>query len=260
MTHFSYTIPLDMLLRLWDHTFLSGWPGVYRISVALLQVMEEALLVMDLDDLAKMMRSFRQGQSNVLSQSMAVEDVLRRADNVIVTEPVLQQLQENFALEMISAAEVAIAAAVHEEEEREKEREREREKEKAAKAAEDGFFERLSSMSRTVNDTMEGVVDGLASNGNGATNGASSSSASAASLASASSGVGTKTLGALSGREASNWLLRYGDTLQGSTALEMLRIRDELKDLEIMIDHDKQSIQEKIVRILFCFSSFLSLG
>merc|ERR1711871_1666555 len=56
MTHFSYMIPLDMLLRLWDYTFLMGWSGIYRISIALLMAMEERLLVFDLDDLGKAMR------------------------------------------------------------------------------------------------------------------------------------------------------------------------------------------------------------
>ena len=31
MTHFSYTLPLKLLLRLWDYTFLAGWPGIYRV-------------------------------------------------------------------------------------------------------------------------------------------------------------------------------------------------------------------------------------
>ncbi len=232
MTHFSYMIPLDMLLRLWDYTFLMGWPGIYRIAIALLMAMEEMLLAFDLDDLGKAMRHLRAGTNNVLMDNLELEDILRRANDVVVTEGVLQQLQENFALEMISAAEVSMAAAIHEEEEQEKARNKDLmiQGEKSAFVPEDGgLLGTLSAMKQTVNGRVEEELRAL-------------SSASAP-----SSGVGNKMLGVLSGREASNWLLRYGDTLEGAKALEMLRIRDELKDMEVQIDLDKQSIQEKIV-------------
>lgn len=233
MTHFSYTIPLNMLLRLWDYTLLLGWPGVYRVTIALLMAMEEQLLEFDLDDLGKAMRNFRTGTSNVLVKHLVLEDVLERAKGVMVTEGVLQQLQENFALEMISAAEVAMAAALHEAEEKEKVRKLEEEarndKSTAEQSGDGGLLGTLSAMKRTVNGRVEDELKAMSAS------------------SSAPSGVSGKSLGALSGREASNWLLRYGDTLEGAKALEMLRIRDELKGLEVQIDMDKQNIQEKIV-------------
>ena len=49
---------------------------------------------------------------------------------------------------------------------------------------------------------------------------------------SVSARVRGSTLGALSGREATNWLLRYGQTLRVNQAQEMITVRDELKQLE----------------------------
>ena len=233
MTHFSYTIPLHMLLRLYDYTFLLGWPGVYRVSIALLMAMEEQLLAFDLDDLGKAMRNFRTGTSNMLVKHLGLWRTYWSAPRGSWSQRVLQQLQENFALEMISAAEVAHRRRLT--------RGRGEEDAQAGRGSTRtqvwyraavwrwGCTRQAERHKAHRERPRRGGAEGLVS--------------SIIDLVEDSS----KSLGVLSGREASNWLMRYGDTLEGGKALEMLRIRDELKGMEVQIDKDKQNIQEKIV-------------
>ena len=49
MTLFTYTVPFPAILRLWDYAFSAGWPGLFRLSLALLQSCEKSLLAMDLE-------------------------------------------------------------------------------------------------------------------------------------------------------------------------------------------------------------------
>ena len=38
ITIFSYAIPLSLTVRIWDYVFLGGWPGMYRVALAVMQV------------------------------------------------------------------------------------------------------------------------------------------------------------------------------------------------------------------------------
>ena len=221
-THFSYTLPLKLLMRLWDYTFLTGWPGMYRVAIAMLRIMEETMLACDLDRLANMMRNFRTSLFNVLPHGHLLDVIFEEVNNVVVTDAVLQQLQENFALEMISAAEVVMAAQEHE-----------AKNEAAEGVTGEEAIARLEKFTLAISDSLDVDMKYLTS--------------SRSSEGARSSSVGSKSLGALSGRSETNWLLRYGAKLEGSQAKEMLRIRDDLMAMEVQIDHDKRNIQEKIV-------------
>lgn len=222
MTLFSYTLPLNLLLRLWDYTFLTGWPGIYRVTIAMLRVMEDTMLDCNLDRLACLMRNFRTSLSNAVPDGRVLDTVLEEADKVLVTEGVLQQLQENYALEMISAAEVVVAAAEHE---------AEKEADEEATGAE--AIARFEKSTSTFSNSLD-VESKRHTSHRG-------------SVSTRASTFGSMSPGALNRRNETNWLMRYGATLEGATAKEMLKVRDELKDMEVQIDEDKRNIQEKIV-------------
>ena len=52
MTLFTYTVSFPVILRLWDYAFSTGWPGIFQLSMALLQSCEESLLAMDLESVS----------------------------------------------------------------------------------------------------------------------------------------------------------------------------------------------------------------
>ena len=48
-TLFTYTVPYPVIIQLWDYVFSAGWPGLFRLSMALLQSCEKSLLAMELE-------------------------------------------------------------------------------------------------------------------------------------------------------------------------------------------------------------------
>ena len=322
MTIFSYTTPLKLTMRIWDFIVLGGWPAMYQIAFALLASMESRMRVLDLDGIGKLMRDWKQsGNSMLRADQESLRDVLKEASGMqfyvcvcnrcvrvhvcilcaiivytdlnsphtiiigtIITDRLLRQLEDNYALEMISMSEVSLAAA--------KARKREEELSAAAgpmvftnssnisfpksshktavTAAGAGVSSVVTASSSPGSDTStpstrfkskdksKDTYDQLREDSTATT--ATAAAEILDSMLATANGVLEKgislvtpadppkpTLGALTGREATNWLLRYGAILTEDMSLDMLRVRDELCSLEVRTELDKQKLQQKIL-------------
>jgi len=191
--------------------------------------------------------------------------VLHDASDTIITDRLLRQLEDNYVLEMISMSEVSLAAA------------RARKKEEEQQSGQQLQFANSSNISispspspakaasRTPSaEYPPGTSTSAARSSSQDSKGKDSERATAAGILdtvlATANGVLEKgmslvtpadppkpTLGGLTGREATNWLLRYGAILSEEMALDMLRVRDELCSLEQRTELDKQQLQQKIL-------------
>jgi hypothetical protein len=103
MTLFCYTLTLEMTLHVWDFIFFQGWPGIFAVSLAILDLVAHQLTAMSLDDVGMMMRKWRSGQ---LGLECTSRELILRALKVRVTAAQLQSLQDQFAMELLRELQV----------------------------------------------------------------------------------------------------------------------------------------------------------
>jgi hypothetical protein len=100
VTLFCYSFPLSMTLKLWDYMFLTGWEGIFRLAVSILGLMEKELLALeDMESVAMLMKEWK--KPNYLSSYFSYEELLDKANSLIITEEVLLKLQESYASEIL---------------------------------------------------------------------------------------------------------------------------------------------------------------
>lgn len=104
VTLFTYTLPLHLTLKIWNYMFLDGWAAIFRITISLLQALEDKLLNADLEGIGIILKSWKKKNVNILSKE-EIELMLERSTTIFINDEVLQQLQEMFALEMIRLSE-----------------------------------------------------------------------------------------------------------------------------------------------------------
>eukprot|EP00599_Poterioochromonas_sp_BG-1_P009714 CAMPEP_0173137274 /NCGR_PEP_ID=MMETSP1105-20130129/2985_1 /TAXON_ID=2985 /ORGANISM="Ochromonas sp., Strain BG-1" /LENGTH=932 /DNA_ID=CAMNT_0014049623 /DNA_START=341 /DNA_END=3140 /DNA_ORIENTATION=+ len=103
VTLFSYSFPLTMTTRIWDYIFLSGWEGIFRLSVSILGLMQDQLLALDdMESVAILMKEWK--KPGYLIQFFSFQELLDKASTLIINEEVLLKLQESFANEVLSMA------------------------------------------------------------------------------------------------------------------------------------------------------------
>jgi hypothetical protein len=103
-TLFTYALPFHLNIKIWNCVFLDGWSAIFRITMSLLQSLEEKILSTDLEGIGKILRSWKKINVNTLSEE-EIELMLQRSTTIAINDEVLQQLQEMFALEMIRLSE-----------------------------------------------------------------------------------------------------------------------------------------------------------
>ena len=113
VTLFSYTIPLPLTVRLWDMLFLSGWTGMFRVALAVMQRLQGPMLGADLEGLGRLMREWKRGLGAMKSELAAsgAERVLQealQAGAVFATAEGLARLEEEFGLEVAAWAEQSV--------------------------------------------------------------------------------------------------------------------------------------------------------
>lgn len=104
VTLFTYTLPLHLTVKIWNYMFLDGWTAIFRITMSLLQALEDKFLNTDLEGIGIILRSWKKLNVNTLSIE-EIELMLERSTTISINDEVLQQLQEIFALEMIRLSE-----------------------------------------------------------------------------------------------------------------------------------------------------------
>jgi len=158
ITIFCYTLPTSLTFNIWDHIFLGGWAAMFRILLALLQILESNFLSTDLECIGRLMRQWKK-KGNILS-SISSESLIQKANSIVITDVMLKEFEESYALEMFS---------------------------------------------------MSKVVDS-------------------------------------NEKDKSSWLLRYGETVDESTLIDMKSLQDELSSIDEQVESDKSYIQTKIVK------------
>lgn len=109
LTLFSYTIPTSLTLRIWDMIFFGGWPAMFRVALSILYHLEESFLSKDLEGIGIMMKDWKRFGKNIDFLREGCEDeIISRARLMVVTDEILQQLQESYAMEMISMSQSSL--------------------------------------------------------------------------------------------------------------------------------------------------------
>mmetsp|Transcript_6572 Transcript_6572/g.10739 ORF Transcript_6572/g.10739 Transcript_6572/m.10739 type:complete len:917 (+) Transcript_6572:95-2845(+) len=101
MTLFSNTIPAPYTYYIWDYVFVSNWPGIFRITLAILYVLQEKLIEMDLEEVGLLIRDWKRGKFDI---PVSFSELLCSAETFPIDLTSLTLLQENYAIEMIAAA------------------------------------------------------------------------------------------------------------------------------------------------------------
>ncbi len=225
MTLFSYTMPMGLTLRLWDYIIHGGWPAIFQVTIALLVTMEHRMRALDLDGIGKLMRDWKRTGNDLLQQQDAagIETILRIAAETQITSENLKKLTENYALDMLDMSERIVTAA---------------------KEGQEAEAEAEVSVKHSV---FKGVL--------GQTNALLERALSPGGVRPNASVTTTPSQEKprlqqlqLSNDEATEWLVRYGWVLTIEKAEDMLNASKELNQIDDEADHDKQSIQLKIVR------------
>jgi hypothetical protein len=148
------------------------------------------------------------------------EEIIRKSHAMIISDEVLLKLQESYALEMITASESSL----------------------------------LSSSTMHNQQSAHNALGNSSVNGNKYANSPSVASK-ASSLISTLIGspepdASNHGLDASESRPAKeSWLDRYGHSrVSDEAATDMLRVRDDLRNLELQVDVDKKLIQAKILK------------
>jgi hypothetical protein len=80
--------------------FLTGWEGIFRLAVSILGLLEKELLALeDMESVAMLMKEWK--KPNYLSSYFSYEELLDKANSLIITEEVLLKLQESYASEIL---------------------------------------------------------------------------------------------------------------------------------------------------------------
>lgn len=100
ITLFANTVPLEQTLHLWDYIFLIGWPGVFRIALALMYYLHDEILEMEMEEIGLMLRDWKRGKFSVTAPS---NDIILKAEQFGVFDDTLELLHESFAIELLCA-------------------------------------------------------------------------------------------------------------------------------------------------------------
>lgn len=227
LTLFSYTLPSGLTHKIWDYIFAGGWPAVFRVALSMLTVLESSFLSRDLEGIGLLMRDWKKiGQNDEFVSEDIHELVLHRADVVVVNEEVLQQLQESYAMEMISMSESSLVL---------KSVVVDGNSPTAASSPTNKIFSWMSTDSSDTNPSSKKLF--------GYTVGQSQSNVSVDEASIRASSVAIDI-----NNPPTNWLSRYGEEIDVEVANEMIRVRDSIISMERQIDDDKHQIQTKLLK------------
>lgn len=231
ITMFSYTLPLTLTMRIWDYILFGGWPAMYRVALSLMSFLEPQMLELDLEGIGLMMRDWKQGHSKThlaLVLNFGPETIFQKATSMLITSEVLQRLQEDFALEMISLCELKLSSNVGNSE-----------FDVNGSALHSHRTANGVQLGDTASDYMSAAVSGF-----------HSGVAAVAAGFTFPSGENSERRSSLTigGPDNNFWLARYGEDFNPEVALELLKARDELQNIEIQTEGDKESLQAKILK------------
>jgi hypothetical protein len=226
LTIFSYTIPTHITHEIWDFVYFGGWPAMFRIALSILHYLESSFIDLDLEGIGLMMRDWKKhGKNTEFLRDGCVREIMNRAKLQVVNDEILQQLQESFAMEMITLSESSLQSA----------------NSSSSSTIGTGQANALSSsqaaqypkLGKTISSALSPFI------------GRSSLHPSVDSDSSKRSVLATNTS---KNSSDGKWLSRYGDEVPTEVASEMIRIRDDILLMERQIDIDKQLIQVKLVK------------
>jgi hypothetical protein len=100
LTVFAYSLPFDVLVRLWDIVFTDGWKMLFRIGLARLQAIQSELLQLNLEETSRFLRRWRDGHQQQPG-SINVSALLQSALAIKVTNSILRNLQEEFGVQLL---------------------------------------------------------------------------------------------------------------------------------------------------------------
>jgi hypothetical protein len=204
ITLFTYTVPLELTLRVFDYIFLEGWSGMFRVALALLKSLDSAIRDTDLEGVGAIMKEWRNmiGSKGTSSLKNREGEIMRIANVMVINDDVLMKLQESFALEVIHHSEMALSNAVPT-------------TSTSSNAGSGPAYESVKS----IKSAYESVT---------------------------SPNSKAKAKAAMHPQQDA-WLDRYGDVVSDEMGEDILKVRDELQNMEVQMDVDKQYIQAKIV-------------
>ena len=115
LTIFSYTIPTSLTLVVWYFIFYGGCPVMFRVASLKHLVSSRNIIFIKWPrgDRSHDERLEEIRHEHRFSHEGGDSDIMERAKLMVVTDKVLQQLQESCAMEMISMSESSISSGVN---------------------------------------------------------------------------------------------------------------------------------------------------
>jgi hypothetical protein len=97
ITLFAYSLPFDVVLRIWDIAMLEGTKALFRVALALLLTQQESLLRLPFEELVPALR-------RAPSAGKAAADALLKVALELKVSKKLEELEAAYAAEQAAAS------------------------------------------------------------------------------------------------------------------------------------------------------------
>lgn len=94
LTLLSYSLPLEVLVRVWDVLIMDGWKTIFRVGVAMLKLFEGKLLLMGLEELSQV---FRHNKFKISADLLIEESFFRTK----ISTKSLSELEAEYAAKLL---------------------------------------------------------------------------------------------------------------------------------------------------------------
>eukprot|EP00638_Chattonella_subsalsa_P000176 CAMPEP_0117739670 /NCGR_PEP_ID=MMETSP0947-20121206/3893_1 /TAXON_ID=44440 /ORGANISM="Chattonella subsalsa, Strain CCMP2191" /LENGTH=1013 /DNA_ID=CAMNT_0005555655 /DNA_START=834 /DNA_END=3876 /DNA_ORIENTATION=- len=103
LTLYAYTLPTEVVLKLWNSIFLDGWKAIFRIAVARLKEMESQILSLDLEDMSLFLRKLKNQNTAETDPSLVpdADALLKSSYTVDITNTKLKHLEQEFEVQLL---------------------------------------------------------------------------------------------------------------------------------------------------------------
>lgn len=96
MTVFTNSVPFSMIPKIFDNFLIDGWVGVFRIGLALLKLIEDDIMQLDMCELSLYLRDMSKPNTmheaeQTLWSKVTIQKLLYEADKIKLTHSYNQQ-------------------------------------------------------------------------------------------------------------------------------------------------------------------------
>jgi len=95
-TGFTYVLPPELVVRIWDLFIVDGWQALFRFALAILSLCSDDLMLLDFEKFVRYMKTLSQ------SKSFDVEELVQTALEFEVTDRLIDELEEYYVRKVVA--------------------------------------------------------------------------------------------------------------------------------------------------------------